>query len=547
MKNPHYILTVFIVILMAGLFSGLSGCGSSGGGAFTVTVSGNVSYEDKEYDTAGFTGRTAFYKAVRYAAVEIVDSISGIVLADGVTNSSGQYSITFDTKSLSVYVRVIAISDSSVTSAVELRNLYGALYSVAGADMKATSSELSADLIIPSTNAAAGAFNILDVFITAGEFIYSLEGAHPPLIKAFWGAGNGYGTYFCIGPDPYCPQGDGIYILGGSSLGVGDTDEYDDDVLWHEYGHFAAEAFSKDDSPGGVHYLTDNDIDLRLTWSEGWSHFFMAAVKEWLADSRPALLSTAEAVAASAYIDTYDSAAWKFDIAQPEAFMVYASNEVAVANVLWETMRSASAGMNGLWDVFAEYIPFVSDPVNLEALWDGWLFLDLSDLPEKPVLDNIFLNRQIRYSVDAYESDSSINPSRKTFVGAPSEFHTLYDGDNITVDARDFIAFDVISGQAYTLETSNLRNGADTYLNLLDPDGYTLVASNDNASGLAYTYPYNCSYATACSVNDNTTLSSSISFTAYTTSTFYAEVFPPPDRPLSAGRYGSYMFSISNF
>ena len=545
------ILTIFFPLTLlnlagCGFFDGNSG--SSTGNQ--VNVSGTVRYEDREYDLNGFTNRSSFFKPVRYATIELLDSATDEVLTTGTTDLNGNYSLSFNAINNQFHVRVLSEVSVSEKPRVVVYSLTKALYSVGGPDFSVTSTDVISDLTIASSLSAAGAFNILDVMTAAGEFVTFLEGASPSLLNIFWTEGTSrFGTYYCTAYDSTdCVLGKGIYVLGGSSFGGGDTDEYDDDVLWHEYGHFAADAFSRDDSPGGYHYLTDNDIDLRLAWSEGWSHFFMAAVKEWLTNNHPALLSTAEAVATSAYIDTYNSTSSHFNIAQPEASMVYASNEVAVANVLWETMTSASAGMSGLWDVFAEYIPFVSYPVNLEALWDGWLFLDLSDLPEKSLLDNIFSTRQIRYAADGYESDSSINPLRKTDAKSPAEFHTLYEGDSMIGDDRDFIAFDVISGQDYALRTSNLRNGSDTYMNLIDPDGYTVVASNDNLSGLTYTYPYNCSYLNGtCSVNDNITLSSFITFTAHTTSTFYAEVISSPYRPLSAGRYGSYMFSISNF
>ena len=65
-------------------------CGSGSpaaksGTSFTSTVSGKVQYEDKEYGKEGWTGNT-YYKAVRYATVEIVDSVKYTPLASTVTD-----------------------------------------------------------------------------------------------------------------------------------------------------------------------------------------------------------------------------------------------------------------------------------------------------------------------------------------------------------------------------------------------------------------------------------------------------------------------------
>src|SRR5574341_543648 len=59
----------------------------------------------------------------------------------------------------------------------------------------------------------------------------------------------------------------------------GDHDEFDDDVILHEYGHFMAFSFSKAAEAGGAHYLNDSTQDIRLAWSEGWATFLSAAVR----------------------------------------------------------------------------------------------------------------------------------------------------------------------------------------------------------------------------------------------------------------------------
>src|SRR2546425_10971704 len=87
-------------------------------------------------------------------------------------------------------------------------------------------------------------------------------------LTVYWEVGAVDGTYFDA-------DDRSIHLLG-SSL---DTDEYDDDVILHEYGHFMAKVFSQNDSLGGTHFLTDHTQDIRLAWSEGWATFFSSAAR----------------------------------------------------------------------------------------------------------------------------------------------------------------------------------------------------------------------------------------------------------------------------
>ncbi len=284
----------------------------------TITISGKIQYEDKEYGPNGFTGQTV-YKPVRNADMEIVD-LGGNPIS-GATGTDGTYSFVVSSNTNSMlYVRVMSSVTFTVGSALEVKDRSSNLYSVATENF-VPSGDARVNISIPAANLAGGAFNILDVYTNGFEFVHGLTGTtYPPSLSAFWQTGNQYGTYYCSSPDPLCPQGNGIYVLGGIYDGsgyAGDTDEYDDDVLLHEFGHFVADKFSLDQSPGGDHYLNVNNEDLRLSWSEGWGSFFQGAVKAWLSATNPSLLSTS-GTTPSEYVDTKDDFAQiYFDFGDP--------------------------------------------------------------------------------------------------------------------------------------------------------------------------------------------------------------------------------------
>lgn len=562
----------FLLFTIAALLLSHTGCSSGGdgdsapvsgntpmngskGGCFTtissvggsnIAVSGKIEYEDKEYGLSGFTNNTTnYYKASRYAEVEIINSATSGAVASAFTNSSGIYRISSSgfINVTSAYLRVISntTANTSGKPSIEIHDLSGNLYAVSCDSTFApqAGTSVTTNLSIPTSNEAAGAFNLMDVFTSGGEFINSLAGTNPTLLNAYWEVGNSYGTWYCSGAgDPLCPQGEDIYVLNEAS---GDTDEYDDDVLWHEYGHFIAAKLSKDDSQGGVHYLDGNDYDLRLAWSEGWGDFFPAAVKTWLNSTNPALLSAVSSMPLSQYIDTAGNAVGiSFDIGNNSgAPYIYSSNEVAVANILWRIMKETTSKMSGVWDVFYNYIRTATSPINLETFWDGWLERQPGSI------EIIFSNRSIFFKQDSCEVDDSV-AAAKGIGTCGSDEHYLYKTGASDVD---FVSFNATSGLTYTIETYNLKNGADTYLTLYD-SSMNKLDENDNASGQPYIAPFNCSYDQygnwVCHENGYDTLGSRIIFPASTAETYYVKVSTSSNKPASAGRYGTYTLKITS-
>jgi hypothetical protein len=71
---------------------------------------------------------------------------------------------------------------------------------------------------------------------------------------------------------------DGIYILGDFANGNGDTDEFDQSVIAHEFGHYVEDRFGRSDSIGGDHGAAETPLDLRVAFGEGWGNAFSGMV-----------------------------------------------------------------------------------------------------------------------------------------------------------------------------------------------------------------------------------------------------------------------------
>lgn len=497
-----------------------------------LTVAGAVRYEDKEYGPSGFTGLT-YFKAVRFATVEVVDALSAAVIVAGTTDATGAYSLTIPAtySGKSIYVRVVS---TATTPSILVNDFSDSLYAVATHAFP-TAGTAVANISIPKTSQADGAFNVLDVYVSGAQFMQTLTGAFPPTLNVYWQPSNPNGTYYCNStPNPFCPYGEAIYVLNDGL----DADEFDDDVLWHEYGHFVISKYSKDDSPGGAHFVSSNDLDLRLAWSEGWGDFFPSAVKSWLPQS---LKSTPLTMADTVYVDTSGTGGNSFDFGNPPAgpSYYYATSEAAVAKVLVDIRSNPAFGMQAVWDtVVSAPIKQATTPVNLEVFWDGWNLLGKADVT--PILNA----RSITYSADVYEvGDNNFSNQRKAVI-AQAESHTLFGSGDV-----DYIAFDAMAGQQYTIRTTSIKNGADTVVRVFAPDQATIVASNDNTNGLIYlnSVPNNCDWNTgACHENALDILGSTAVFTPNVTGLYYVEVQGSVNRPLSAGRYGNYTLTITS-
>ncbi|HEX9757124.1 MAG TPA: hypothetical protein VGB26_04900 [Nitrospiria bacterium] len=495
----------------------------------SAMVTGNVTYEDREYNSAGFTGnRTS--NPIRFGQVQVIRVNDGAVLATGASDGGGVYSISFSNDGATgVYVRVLSKTDSGQNVNLEVRDnrTQNALYAVTSTSFDENSVPSSVNIHATVASGGGGPFNILDVLTEASEWVRNLDGTAPPLLKAYWETGTTDGTCFNSALDS-------IFLLGEAT----DTDEYDDDIIIHEYAHFLSEKLSRDDSPGGPHTLRDSTQDTRLAWSEGFAHFLSSAVQK-----------------KSSQIDTKggdNGGSTFFEIEGPSlsSLALFSSNEIAVAAVLWdifddpmdvsitgsqpEAFDTLTLGGSPIWDVFTQSLPNKS-PAKLGTFWEGWFDRGHNELVG---MTSIFGDRKIDFFEDIFElNDDNFNPNRK--ITGSTEFHTFYlstFGNDV-----DVVGFDAVGNQFYTVQTENLTNGADTFMEIYCCDSVpSFIAFSDNLNGQTYTFDCGLS----CPPNDQTTLSSSRIFMATQTGVHYVRITRSPSVPASAGRFGSYVLRI---
>lgn len=544
-------LTLFLMLIS---MLACTGDNSPSNGQKNYTISGTATYTDRHYDRFGFNNFSS-YKPARYVRVEIY--ADGKVTGQSATNENGEFTVSFKSRGTpQLWVISETVSDAPVSLSVT--DLQGNLYAGTRYFNAQTATEKGVSINVDLSNPASGAFNILDVLTNAHSYVQERTQSKMPALKAYWEIGNETGTGYCppgIRDTSQCPQGAGIYVRGGTTTGRGDTDEYDDDVLLHEYGHYVEYITGILDSLGGEHYLNDTGQDLRLAWSEGFCNYFAGATKQWLIDSgRSDALSVDPQLSTGLYVDTwygtfdssilisYDFATWPQEPEQPTDIgiePVYASNEVAVAKVLWSLFAIHDDPY--IWEIIQTQFSSSSALSTLPNIWRGWHQLHAPDQETLAITEALFAERAILYSEDIYEPDNNTYNAKPLLLGEHRE-HTLYQGP-LTPD-RDLHTIKLFAGTSYVIETHRLSNGLDTYLRVYDNNG-VLVPQLENDNHDNTQYQSAAREQTLVSINNGCALASRInSYTPQVTGFHYVEVTPSPDTPVSSDVIGGYTINV---
>jgi hypothetical protein len=295
----------------------LSACGGGGGGggsppppAGDVTISGRITFDRIPFKATLGTGLNpgaAVESPARQVTVQAIDAASGAVLATATTDLNGDYSVTVPgNRNLFIRARAEMVKTGAAPTwnfSVRNNSNSDALYALDGNAASSGTANTTRNLRAPTgfgatdyvSERAAAPFAILDSVFRAKELVLgAAANTEFPQLNLFWSVENRptvlpNGPEFCpddgdIGTSSYVvflagdldtcnqPGVTGIYILGDFT--AGDTDEFDQSVITHEFGHFVEDRFSRSDSIGGGHAGSADLLDLRVAFGEGWGNAF---------------------------------------------------------------------------------------------------------------------------------------------------------------------------------------------------------------------------------------------------------------------------------
>ena len=361
LKNTAASFFVSLALVACG-GSGSGGSQNLGSTAFpSTTVNGKVTFDMVPVAVSGAQPRLNYAATARQPAraivVEAIDGNSQEVLATASTNAAGDYTLVAP-NNRSVFIRAVAKMNSIGVNAAPFSVVdntdRGAQWATEGAVFgSGTVSTLTQNLNAGSgwtgtaydnTQRAAGPFAILDtVYQAAQKVIASDTAAAFPALEINWSPNNiafvgdlalgQIGTsFFTVRTTTNGAQTRQIYVLGFAN---NDTDEYDRHVVAHEFGHYLQNAFSRDDSVGGLHGQSDR-LDMRVAFSEGWGNAWSGI-----------------ALANPVYSDTNGPGqigGLSVNVSQGDSTNPGWFKEASVQKVFWDFSNSPAIGFTPMWN-----------------------------------------------------------------------------------------------------------------------------------------------------------------------------------------------------
>ena len=256
---------------------------------------------------------------------------------------------------------------------------------------------------------AAAPFAVLDAIYSTMSVILTEDPlANFPALDVFWSVNNssaqGTGT-----PDEDIASGEiGTSFYSGNRLFLlgkenDDTEEFDDHVVVHEWGHYFEDNFSRSDSIGGAHGLGQS-LDMRLAFGEGF-----ATAMSGIGLNDPIYCDTSGAE---------QSGGFRINIETGVPGVEGWYNEVSVLNLiydLWDTDNDAigsdndSIGFGPIYDVMTAaqattpaFTSIFSFATELKAL------MQIQDPTKVAFIDNILGDHDITAAnIDIYGSNEA--------------------------------------------------------------------------------------------------------------------------------------------
>ncbi|HRO25798.1 MAG TPA: hypothetical protein PLR07_16035, partial [Promineifilum sp.] len=210
------------------------------------------------------------------------DTISDDSYGHTVTDANGKFTFNFCdddgflNDELELYFRVCAEVRDGNSLIAAIKNLdEQKLYCWDSGTIDPEGGDVDFDLTVYKIGQTeASVFNIADSLYWAWRF-WNNNAANSPVmdraVTAYWQGGKGSGSF-------YNDDRTALVIAGDSS----NTDEWDDSVIIHEWGHFADHQFSCNQNPGGAHSLPGVNAGTnatRLAWGEGYPDYYQSVAR----------------------------------------------------------------------------------------------------------------------------------------------------------------------------------------------------------------------------------------------------------------------------
>lgn len=236
-----------------------------------MSWTGNIQFEARDPTPTGASNARRWLPAQRVELHAV--SASGEVVARTKTDDAGNFQLDADTRAQ--HLKVIAHLHEGEWDLAVTRDSGGEHDHVFTSPLGSAQTPL--DVRIDDTHPEAGAFHILDAIWRGARAVEEWAGRTLPPFYVYWSRGETTNWSFYNGD-----RGTGRYsieLLGGEPgrQTTTDTDEHDEMIVLHEFGHFVMDVLSSDSSYGGQHprgFL----IMPGLAWEEARATWFATMV-----------------------------------------------------------------------------------------------------------------------------------------------------------------------------------------------------------------------------------------------------------------------------
>ena len=266
-----------------------------------ATISGKAEFEFVPFIGGGLNYASQEMRPIRGATIQLISAGTNDVIDSTTLDDNGDF-VLVSPVSTSVFLRIraelkrtgapawdVEVRDntSQTSQPLDARPLYvldGAAFdSGIGPQVVNIQAESGWTGTSYGATRAAAPFSVLDTIYNGIQLVISVDpdAVFAPL-DAFWSVNNTPSAGPAgqniengeIGTSFYNGGIDSLFLLGDEGT---DTEEYDTHVVAHEWGHYFEDNFSRSDSTGGSHSLSQR-LDPRLAFGEGFGNAVSAMI-----------------------------------------------------------------------------------------------------------------------------------------------------------------------------------------------------------------------------------------------------------------------------
>jgi hypothetical protein len=349
-----------------------------------LEISGTIQYERVHPKNSGSSSYLDYSNITRETAkqvlVEAIDRSENLVDST-FTDDQGNYVLSNIPSSNDLKIRVYAKMEKQNkwdVKVVDNSNNYS-LYGIEGLFANTGYSNSIRNLIAPASTRSAPPFAILDSIYLAMNKVYAVDSTvNFPSLKLNWSVNNiSTGTYY---------DGLGNIVLQGDQQG--DSDEYDDHIVIHEWGHYFEKNFSRADNIGGAHGSNEY-LDIRVAFGEGFGNALSAMVTD-----------------DPIYVDTFGSNGWNMNIEQATHETPGWFSEASIQRILYDLYDKNDDGADTLSLGFEPiYETLINGQRNTQAFTSIFSFiteLKKTNSSSTSKIDNITSNEDIATIEESY-------------------------------------------------------------------------------------------------------------------------------------------------